>query len=49
MSTEDEAATSLCPRCKGSGEATLFSDFPCPVCGGVGFLDVDEEEDEDTP
>jgi DnaJ-class molecular chaperone len=47
--SEPKHQNDLCPRCKGSGEATIFSDFPCPVCGGVGFVDVDEAEDEDTP
>ena len=36
----------MCQECNGSGFATIFSDFPCATCGGSGFVDANEDEDE---
>lgn len=44
----------LCPRCQGEGVVPSpdaydegFLDEPCDLCGGEGWLEV-EERDEDT-
>lgn len=41
--TDEDDTTITCPYCDGTGE----EEFTCPDCYGSGYVEIDEEENED--